>query len=215
MTETVLKSEKLKSRMALLWRGIFLLCAAALFLSIFIISVKINPARADGNRVIMLGFDGMDFGLTRKYMDQEELPNFSRLEEMGIISPLLSTFPPESPVAWSAMITGTNPGKTGIYDFLRRNPETYYPELNMTDTIKPVEFLFDTIPTGPPVLENARQGDPLWVYAANSGVNTVGIMMPMNMPPDEAPGSWVLSGLGVPDAAKTMGTYIFYVDDIE
>jgi predicted AlkP superfamily phosphohydrolase/phosphomutase len=215
MTETKLKSEKLKSRIALLWRGIFLLCAAALFLSIFIVSVKINPARADGNRVIMLGFDGMDYNLTLKYMDQGDLPNFSRLEEMGIISPLLSTFPPESPVAWSAMITGTNPGKTGIFDFLRRNPETYFPELNMTNTIKPIEFLFDTIPTGLPVLENARQGDPLWVYAANSGVNTVGIMMPMNMPPDEAPGSRVLSGLGVPDAAKTMGTYIFYVDDIE
>ncbi|MCX6645359.1 MAG: hypothetical protein NTY09_03225, partial [bacterium] len=43
----------------------------------------------------------------------------------------------------------------------------------------------------------------------------VNIMMPMNMPPDEAPGSTVLSGLGVPDAAKTMGTYIYYVDDID
>ncbi|HDS29887.1 MAG TPA: hypothetical protein ENN67_02460, partial [Firmicutes bacterium] len=168
-----------------------------------------------GTRLILLGFDGMDFDLVSRYLDEGKLPNLARLRDRGIYSPLYSTMPPESPVAWSAFVTGTNPGKTGIFDFLRRNPDTYFPELNMTDIMEPATFVFDTIPTKPAVMRNARRGESFWSYASKENVATYGIMMPMNMPPDEAPGSWVTSGLGVPDARRTMGTYIYFVDDID
>ena len=182
---------------------------------IFVLSMGTSPVRADSNRLIMLGFDGMDHKLVTQYMDEGLLPNLAGLRDSFTFSELYSTYPPESPVAWSAMVTGTNPGKTGVFDFLRRNPDNYFPELNMTITTQPIQFLFHTIPIRPPVLENARHGDSFWKYASDNGVNAIGVMMPMNMPPDEAPGSNVLSGLGVPDAAKTMGTYIYYVDNIE
>ncbi len=172
-------------------------------------------AADDGRRVVLLGFDGLDFDLVTQYLDEGELPNLARLRDRGIFSPLMSTTPPESPVAWSAFVTGTNPGKTGVFDFLRRNPQTYFPELNMTDVVEPPEFRFDTVPVKAPVLRNARQGPSFWSYASQAGVGTIGIMMPMNMPPDEAPGSYVFNGLGVPDARRTMGTYVYYVDDRE
>ncbi len=182
---------------------------------VFLYISSIFPVEASGKRVVMLGFDGMDYSVASEYIDQGELPNLARLRDRGIFSPLWSTTPPESPVAWSAFITGTNPGKTGIFDFLRRNPETYFPELNMTDVVEQPEFMFDTVPYKPPVLRNARQGDSFWKYAADAGVDTIGIMMPMNMPPDQAGGSRVLSGLGVPDVRRTMGTYVYYVDDLD
>jgi hypothetical protein len=164
--------------------------------------------------VIVLGFDGMDFNLVSRYLDEGKLPNLKRLKDKGVFSPLMSSNPAESPVAWSTFVTGTNPGKHGIFDFLRRNPDTYFPELNMTDVVMDPRFLFDTIPIQAPVLRNCRKGRSFWGYAADAGVPTTGIMMPMNMPPDEAPGSKELSGLGVPDIRRTMGTYVYYVDDI-
>jgi len=185
-----------------------------LIAGVFTLAGLVKPAEAGEGRVVVLGFDGMDYELVSRFMAEGELPNLQRLRDDAHLSPLWSTTPPESPVAWSAFITGTNPGKTGIFDFLRRNPETYFPELNMTDTLNGIDFLFDTVPISLPELARTRQGPSFWSYAAEAGVDTVGIMMPMNIPPEEAPGSRVLSGLGVPDMRKTMGTYVYYVDDI-
>ena len=68
-------------------------------------------------RAIIIGLDGMDPELARDFMEKGSLPNFSRLKEMGTFSPLQSTCPPISPVAWSSFSTGTNPARHGIYDF--------------------------------------------------------------------------------------------------
>ena len=176
-------------------------------------SGPLAPVEAKGKRIVVLGFDGMDYGLVSKWMEEGELPNFKRLSEKGQFTNLWSTIPPESPVAWSAFVTGTNPGKTGVFDFLRRNPDTYFPELNMTDVIEPPKFLFNQVPIKAPVLQNARHGPAYWTIAAEHGIPTVGVMMPMNMPPEEMSEMQVLSGLGVPDMRKTMGTYVYYVDN--
>jgi predicted AlkP superfamily phosphohydrolase/phosphomutase len=174
-----------------------------------------QPAKASGRRVVMLGFDGMDYNTISKYLDEGKLPNLARLRDKGVFSPLMSSNPAESPVAWSTLVTGTNPGKTGIFDFLRRDPQTYFPELNMTDVIMEPKFINKTIPVRAAVLRNARHGNSFWGYAAEAGIKATGIMMPMNMPPDTAKGSEILSGLGVPDIRRTMGTYVYYVDDKE
>ena len=52
-----------------------------------------------GTRVIVLGVDGMDYALARRLIDEGELPNFARLEQMGQFSPLETSAPPLSPVA--------------------------------------------------------------------------------------------------------------------
>jgi predicted AlkP superfamily phosphohydrolase/phosphomutase len=200
-------------RQSLRWTFLFL--APIIAIGILIPMQPGSAAMAAGKRIVVLGFDGLDYDLVNQYISEGKLPNLSRLKERGILSSLMSSIPPESPVAWSTFVTGTNPGKTGIFDFLRRNPDTYFPELNMTDVVSPVQFAFNTIPIKPPVLRNCRNGRSFWGYASDAGIPSKGIMMPMNMPPDIAPGSQVLSGLGVPDMRRTMGTYIYYVDDLD
>lgn len=194
------------------WSIFFLIPLLFIFLCILNGNVLANDST---KRVIVLGFDGLDFNLVNKYMIDGKLPNLQRLKDRGVYAPLLSTNPAESPVAWASFVTGTNPGKTGIFDFLRRNPDTYFPELNMTDFISGPQFLFNKIPVKLPELKNCRQGQSFWGYAAEAGIKTTGIMMPMNMPPDKALGSEVLSGLGVPDMRRTMGTYVYFVDSLE
>lgn len=67
-------------------------------------------------KVVILGFDGMDFDLTRTMIDAGKLPNFKRLEEQGSFNPLLSVFPADSIPSWITTHTGLDPSQHGIID---------------------------------------------------------------------------------------------------
>ena len=84
-------------------------------------------------KMIILGFDGADARLTEKWMDAGLLPNLARLRDEGTYSPLGTTTPPQTPVSWSTFATGLNPGRTEIFDFLRRDLDTYQPDFAMFD----------------------------------------------------------------------------------
>jgi predicted AlkP superfamily phosphohydrolase/phosphomutase len=86
-------------------------------------------------RVVILGFDGADAGLVEEYMAAGRLPNLARLRAEGVYSPLRSTNPPQTPVSWAAFATGLNPGRTEIFDFLRRTEGTYFPDFAMIKEI--------------------------------------------------------------------------------
>ena len=81
------------------------------------------------HKVIVLGVDGMDPGLLMSYVEAGLMPNCSRLMQSGAFSPLRTSDPPQSPVAWSNFIAGTNPGGHGIFDFIARDSETLKPYL--------------------------------------------------------------------------------------
>jgi len=82
-------------------------------------------------KIYVLGFDGADAHLTEKFMAEGRLPNLSRLRAQGCYAPLGTTTPPQTPVSWSSFATGKNPGKNGIFDFLRRDLDTYQPDFAM------------------------------------------------------------------------------------
>ena len=82
--------------------------------------------------VIILGLDGLSPELIEPMMAEGKLPNFARLKEMGSYSRLGTTNPPQSPVAWSTFATGRNPGRHGVFDFLRRKPGSYEPDVSLT-----------------------------------------------------------------------------------
>src|SRR3989338_8386891 len=111
-----------------------------------------SPAK---NKLVILGFDGVDFNLTKKWIEEGKLPNLKKLREQGTFSKLMSTNPSESPVSWSALITGYNPGKTGIFDFLSRDPNTYYPDFSTT-SIRKGKFLFNIFPLKRPAVTSNR-----------------------------------------------------------
>ncbi|MCK4915983.1 MAG: alkaline phosphatase family protein, partial [Candidatus Eisenbacteria sp.] len=87
-------------------------------------------------RVLVLGIDGMDWLITTRMLDEGKLPHFRALANEGGFSPLLSSIPPQSPVAWSNFITGADPGGHGIFDFVHRDRETYLPYLS-TSKVEP------------------------------------------------------------------------------
>jgi predicted AlkP superfamily phosphohydrolase/phosphomutase len=89
-------------------------------------------------RVVVLGFDGADPKLVEQLMQEGKLPNLSKLAHEGSYSRLATTNPPQTPVSWSTFSTGINPGRTEIFDFLKRIDGTYVPEFAMaTESRKP------------------------------------------------------------------------------
>ncbi len=74
--------------------------------------------------MIILGIDGMDPQLLHRFMREGKMPNFAKLEAGGDFRLLTTSIPPQSPVAWSNLITGMNAGGHGIFDFIHRDPKT-------------------------------------------------------------------------------------------
>jgi predicted AlkP superfamily phosphohydrolase/phosphomutase len=75
-------------------------------------------ASNENGRVILLGFDGMDFDLTRELMDKGQLPNLKSIADKGGFSPLLSVFPPDSIPSWITTFTGVDPSNHGILEHI-------------------------------------------------------------------------------------------------
>jgi len=81
--------------------------------------------RPGTRRVVVMGFDGMDPKLARRWMDEGKLPNLKQLAEDGCFRELATVNPAATPVAWSSFATGANPARTRIFDLLRRRPGSY------------------------------------------------------------------------------------------
>ncbi len=101
--------------------------ALAIALAMIALAGQVVSQESPKPKVIVLGFDGVDADLTEQWMNEGQLPNMARLREQGTFRHLRPTIPAQTPVSWSTFATGIDPGRTGIFDFLRRDPETYLP----------------------------------------------------------------------------------------
>src|SRR5436309_6631522 len=100
------------------------LLLALLALGALALPLAAQPPR----KLIILGFDGADARLTQQWMDEGKLPNLAKLRAQGTFAPLRPTIPSQTPVSWSTFSTGLNPGRHGVFDFLKRDPKTYRPD---------------------------------------------------------------------------------------
>ncbi len=156
-------------------------------------------------KVIVVGLDGVDPKLVQPMLDRGELPHLARLRSQGGFSRVQTTCPAQTPVAWSSFSTGTNPGGHGIFDFIRRDPETYFPDFSLNRYEQKNAFL-------PPKAVNLRRGTPFWDLLSQAGIPSTIIRCPCTFPPDTLRGR-MLSGMGVPDLRGGLGTSTFYTAD--
>ena len=177
-----------------------------------------KPLRRAKERVFVIGFDGMDPTLARRFMDEGKLPNLKALAAEGSFARLKSTQPSESPTAWSSFATGVNPGKHSIYDFLIRHLEgemAYMPDLNMVKRPKePLKFFWGLVPTEKPKVSSARGGTSFWKTASADGINSIVLTVPVTWPPEELHHGQLLGGLPLPDLRASMGTFYYWATDL-
>ena len=164
-------------------------------------------------KMVVLGFDGMDPDLAERWVKEGKLPNMRRIAEQGGLYPLTTTHSAESPTAWASFATGVNPGKHNIYDFLVRDTATYLPDLGMVRR-HPPKFLFNYLPIGKPRIESTRGATSFWVTAGRAGVRSSILTVPVTFPPEEVPNGELLAGLPLPDIRGTMGTFYYFATDL-
>ena len=123
-----------------------------------------------GRRVLVLALDGTTFDLIGPWLDDGSMPNLARLREEGASGPLRSIVPPVTAPAWCSFMTGKNPGKTGVFEFLLREPGR-----------------FEEIP----VSSRVRHGKTLWEILGDSGRKVVVAGVPVTYPPTPVNGCLV------------------------
>jgi predicted AlkP superfamily phosphohydrolase/phosphomutase len=173
-----------------------------------------RPPEKFRQKLVVLGFDGMDPRLVQKWMDEGKLPNMQKIARAGSgVQALGTTHSPESPTAWASFATGVNAGKHNIYDFLIRDTNTYLPDLGMVHR-EPPHFILNYIPISRPVVRSIRGGTSFWVTAGKAGVRSSELTVPVTFPPEDVPNGEMLSGLPLPDIRGTMGTFYYFGTDL-
>ena len=139
------------------------------------------------NKLLLIGWDGATFDIIKPLVEKGDMPNMASLMKNGVWGRLESTVPPLTPVAWTSISTGVNPGKHGIYDIMMYSREEHK-----------VKFFSAAV----------RKVRPLWSILSASG-RSVGVMnVPMTYPPDEVNGfmiSGMLTPYGVSDFIHPQG----------
>jgi len=139
-----------------------------------------NEPVANTHRVMILGVDGATLDLIRPWAQEGLLPTFARLMQEGSWGTLRSVVPPVSPTAWSSFLTGTNPGKHGVYDFIGRRPGAYENQLANA---------------------SHRSGAALWKLLSQAGRRVTVFNVPLTYPVEPVNGLFVSGLLTPPDVA--------------
>ena len=157
-------------------------------------------------KVLVLGLDGMEPTIVDAMLQRSELPNFAKLRKAGCYLRVQTTYPAQTPVAWSSFATGINPGGHGIFDFICRDPKTNRPDLALS-RFEPPKNMFSQ-----PRIVNRRRGTAVWEVLAQAGVPSTILRFPCTFPPDSS-GAKILAGVGVPDIRGSQGTGTYYTQD--
>jgi len=127
-------------------------------------------SEATQNKVLVVGLDGICFDLLRPWIDAGHLPVLREMTLKGAFGALESAIPPITPVCWTTFMTGKNPGRHGVYEFLLR-------------TGSGIEEV--------PVDSSRRNGSTLWEILGRSGKKSIVLNVPVTFPPTELNGLMV------------------------
>jgi len=85
-------------------------------------------------RVLVIGWDGASPRLVDRWIS--DLPTFRRFKEEGVLDEHVPPVPAQTPVAWTTFMTGMNPGKHSIFNFMQRKKGSYERNVISPDLIK-------------------------------------------------------------------------------
>lgn len=78
-------------------------------------------------KVLVIGIDGMDSRITKKFLDEGKLPNIKKYLERGAARTgldMLGAIPTITPPCWTTLATGAYPGTHGITCYWRQSPDS-------------------------------------------------------------------------------------------
>ncbi|MEX0786705.1 MAG: alkaline phosphatase family protein [Dehalococcoidia bacterium] len=87
-------------------------------------------------RLLIIGLDGADWALLRPLIDEGAMPTLKALMAQGASATLESVLPTNSMSAWTSFMTGVNPGKHGVFDFVRRSGTPFQTPVTNSSSIR-------------------------------------------------------------------------------
>jgi predicted AlkP superfamily phosphohydrolase/phosphomutase len=170
-----------------------------------------RPSEQYHQKLVVLGFDGMDPDLVQKWIDAGKLPNMQKVATQGVLR--IETTPSPGASAWASFATGTNPGKHNIFDTIVRDTRNYSTSSGLVHR-DPPRVLFDYFPVAAQRLTPLRRGTSFWVAAGKAGVRSSVLTVPLTFPPEEVPNGELLAGWPLPDIRGTAGTFSYFATDL-
>ena len=119
-------------------------------------------------KVMVVGFDGADPVFTDKLIKEGKLPNFKKLQEMGVTTEMkgmIGALPTITPPCWATLGTGAWPGTHGITCFWNHTIGKNFDELDMGWNSQQCEAEF------------------IWDAYAKAGKKTILFNYPTSFPP--------------------------------
>ena len=191
--------------------GIVLLWPLKAVVRVFVRRGKTKPKV---KRMIVVGLDGFDPGLARRFAEEGLMPNFAQLAKQGCFSTLATAYPSISPVAWSSFATGVDASRHNIYDFLTRDPCSYFPLLSSADirhVPRTLNLGLAKVSWGQKAIHRLLQkSQPFWKLLGANGIWSSIVRVPITFPPQRFKNGTLLSGMCVPDLQGTQGSFSFY-----
>lgn len=83
------------------------------------------PSVRPKSKMVIIGLDGGTFTIIDPLIAEGKLPNIARLIDKGARGPLASVIPPVTGPAWTSFMTGKEPGRHGLFDFVKPIPGGY------------------------------------------------------------------------------------------
>ncbi len=127
-------------------------------------------------KVLVIGLDGVTFDLLGPWIQAGELPNLQKLISQGASGKLRTTLPPISSSSWSSFLTGVNPGKHGLVDFVYPGADSY--KVSMINAA-------------------SRRTRALWNWLNDAGYKVGLLGIPTTYPPEPVDG-FMISGFLAP-----------------
>jgi len=142
----------------------------------------------------IIGIDGGTLSVVEPMLAAGELPNLARIFREGASGELESEKPPITPPAWTSFMTGVNPGRHGIFHFIRKVVGTY--ETQLVDS-------------------RNFAGRDLMSLLARRGWTVGAVNVPMTFPPFPLPGSYMISGIPCPLEGSALGQPAGILEEVE
>ena len=137
-------------------------------------------SNAAATRVFIIGLDGADWSLLRPLFEDGAMPALSAFVKAGASATLESVLPTNSMSAWTSFMTGVNPGKHGMFDFVRRTETPFQTDLTNSSSIR---------------------AETVWETLTRRGLSSCVIDMPPLYPPFEINGV-MMGGMGAAAGVK-------------
>jgi predicted AlkP superfamily phosphohydrolase/phosphomutase len=136
--------------------------------------MKKNP------KAVIIGLDAATWTLIRPWMAEGGMPNLAKLVNAGVSGRLESILPPITPPAWTSFMTGKNPGKHGIFNFVETEPDGY--AMNYVNA-------------------TSRRSPTVWRLLNDAGFSVGTMNIPFTYPPEPLDG-FQISGLDTPSESS-------------